>query len=221
MKTSASLQRIEQQLTTIEPGSLRHHVLSAARDFKTSWIALGRVLYTVWKERAYKQWHYLTFEAYCAKEIGIQALTAKKLLRSYAFLEHHEPRLLPTEEQPVYPTTGYPSYEAVDVLRQAKEQAQLPEAAYRQLRERVFERGEEAPVLRKELRLVMRRAQPTADAAAEETRAKHAALRRLVGTLRALHRTAAEEHLLSTVLLRDVQRLIERIEAVVREGASA
>ena len=218
MKTTASLQRIEHQLAAIEPGTLRHHALSAARDFKTSWIELGRALYAVWKDRAFKEWGFLTFEAYCAKEIGIQALTAKKLLRSYAFLEQHEPRLLPTKEQPAYPTTGYPSYEAVDVLRQAKEQGHVPDAAYRQLRERAFERGEEPAALRKELRLVIRRAQPAAQAEADEARTRSAALRRMIGTLRALHRTASEEQLLSSTLLRDVERLIARLEDAAREG---
>ncbi len=218
MKQPASLTRIETQLATVEPGSLRHHVLAAARDFKTSWIALGRSLSTVFKDRAYKEWGYLTFEAYCAKEIGIQALTAKKLLRSYLFLERHEPRLLPAATDDAPAVTPYPTYEAVDVLRQAKEGGRVSEPAYRELRERVFEQGEEAPVLRKELRLVMRRAQPPAEAEAAAARAQQATLRRLVGTLRVLHRTASDEQLLAPALLAELQRLLQRVEASMKDA---
>ena len=219
MKTPPSIRRIDTQLATVEPGSLRHHVLAAARDFKTSWIALGRALSTVFKDRAYKEWGYLTFEAYCAKEIGIQALTARKLLRSYLFLERHEPRLLPAASDDEPAAQHYPTYEAVDVLRQAKEGGRVSEPAYRELRERVFEQGEAAPTLRKELRLVMRRSQPPAEMEAAAARAQQATLRRLVGTLRTLHRTAADEQLLAPALLAELQRLIQRVEASITDAA--
>ena len=216
MKTPASLQRIETQMTAVEPGSVRYEALAAARNFKTSWIALGRILATVFQDRAYKEWGYLTFDAYCAKEIGIQPLTAKKLLRSYAFLQQHEPRLLQVEGSKAIPASRYPTYEAVDVLRQAKERGVVPEQDYRQLRERVVEQGEPAPAVRKELQLALRRAQPPAEAQAAEQRARQAVLRRLVGTLRAIHRTAAEERLLPSGLLRETERLAQRLESALR-----
>lgn len=217
MKTPTSLQRIETQMTAVEPGTVRYEALAAARSFKTSWIALGRALAAVFQERAYKEWGYLTFEAYCAREIGIQPLTAKKLLRSYAFLQQHEPRLLQAEGSKAIPANRYPTYEAVDVLRQAKERAGLPERAYDELRERVLEQGEPAPAARKELRMVLRRAQPPEEAEANARRDRQAALRRLIGTLRAIHRAAAEGRLLPAGLLRDTDRLAQRLEAAVQD----
>ena len=217
MKTPASLRRIEHQMATVEPGSLRYEGLTAARDFKASWIALGRVLFQISNHRSYKEWRYLTFDAYCVKEIGIQPLTAKKLLRSYLFLERHEPAVLETEATPGLPPTNYPTYEAVDVLRQAKETARLPEPAYRELRERVFERGEEAPALRKQLRVVIQRAQPPEAREASEERAQRALLRRLVGTLRTVQRVAAAARLLSASLQRDLQRLIDQLDAAAQD----
>lgn len=197
---------------------MRYAALEAARNFKTSWIALGRVLASVFRDRAYKEWGYLTFDAYCAKEVGIQPLTAKKLLRSYAFLEQHEPRLLQAEGNKAIPAARYPTYEAVDVLRQAKERSGVTDAAYEELRERVVEQGEPAPAARKELRMVLRQSQPPDDAAAEEQRERQAALRRLIGTLRAIHRAAAEERLLPAGLLRDTERLAQRLEAALTEA---
>ena len=217
MKTPAALQRIETQMTAVEPGTVRYEALSCARNFKTSWIALGRVLATVFRDRAYKEWGYLTFDAYCAKEVGIQPLTAKKLLRAYAFLEQHEPRLLQAGGSKAIPANRYPTYEAVDVLRQAKERSGVSEEAYEELRERVVEHGEPAPAARKELRMVLRRAQPPAEAEAVAQRERQAALRRLIGTLRAIHRAAAEECLLPSGLLRDTERLTQRLEAALRE----
>ena len=223
MKTPQALRRIESQMATLDPGSLRHHALSAARDFKTSWISLGRALASVWNDRAYKSWGYLTFDAYCQREIGILPLTAKKLLRSYAFLEQHEPKLLPAAEDAEEAgdasasVARFPSYEAVDVLRQAKEQANVPEPAYRQLREQIFDEGQDAPAARKELRLVIRRSQPPEQAEAAEAQARGATLRRLVGTLRQIGRQAAQERMLPAALQRQLEQLIERLEATAAE----
>ena len=45
-------------------------------------------------------------------------------------------------------------------------------------------------------------------------------MRRLIGTLRAIHRTAAEEHLLPSGLLRETERLAQRLESALREAES-
>ena len=81
-------------MLNLEPGSFRYKVLDAARGFKSSWMELGQYLFTVYRDKLFKEWWYLTFEAYTAKEIGIKQPTAMKLLRSYSFLEKEEPVFL-------------------------------------------------------------------------------------------------------------------------------
>ena len=75
----------------MDKNSLRYQTLQSARRFKSSWIELGQYLQTVWREKHYKNWGYMSFESYCAKEIAIKNSTALKLLRSYYFLEREEP----------------------------------------------------------------------------------------------------------------------------------
>ena len=88
-----SLRNIEDKMASLEEGSLRYHVLESAKNFKSSWIELGRSLYSVYKDKLYKAWGFNTFDAYTLKEIGIKKPTAMKLLRSYYFLEKEEPSL--------------------------------------------------------------------------------------------------------------------------------
>ncbi len=82
-----SIRNIEQKMAGIEPGSLRYNVLEAARNFKSSWIALGQILYTVYKDKHFRSWGYMSFETYVKTELGLQKQTASKLLHSYYFLK--------------------------------------------------------------------------------------------------------------------------------------
>ena len=71
-----TIENIEKKMEDLEEGSMRHKVLSGAKLFKTSWFELGQALYSVWRDRMYKQWGYETFDAYASKEIGIRKNTA-------------------------------------------------------------------------------------------------------------------------------------------------
>src|SRR4030042_972155 len=114
-----SLQEIEQRMQGVDQSSLRYKVLESVKNFKTSWIELGQALYSVWKDKLYKEWGYSTFEAYTAKEIGIKKTTAMKLLRSYYFLEKEEPAYLEKDYAEAGKVASIPSYDAVNVLRLA------------------------------------------------------------------------------------------------------
>ena len=92
--TTKSLEGISSKMESIDKESIRYRILNSAKNFKTSWIDLGQSLYSVWKDKLYKEWGYMTFEAYTAKEIGIKKPTAIKLLKSYYFLEREEPAYL-------------------------------------------------------------------------------------------------------------------------------
>ncbi|MDP2928664.1 MAG: hypothetical protein Q8O01_01190, partial [Candidatus Omnitrophota bacterium] len=88
-----TLSAIEEKMADVDEGSLRYKILSSAKSFKTSWIDLGQALYSVWKDKLYKDWGFLTFDAYTSKEIGVRKNTALKLLKTYYFLEKEEPQL--------------------------------------------------------------------------------------------------------------------------------
>ena len=92
---------IEALLAKLQPGSERHGALSAARDFKASWVALGERLTQIRESGQYSQWGYKTFEAYVRGELRLKPETANKLTRSFSFLRDHEPAhdALPTDSK--------------------------------------------------------------------------------------------------------------------------
>ncbi len=210
---NASLERLDQKMQDLDQESLRYHVLNDAKRFKTSWIALGRSLYTVWKDKAYKGWGYSTFEAYTAKEIGIRKETALKLLRSYYFLEKEEPAMVRHEQADAGASVaGMPSYEAVNVLRLAKNNKGVDADSYRELRSAVLEEGKDAKEARKELTSMIReRKESTPEEAYKERR--EAFVRRIIGTLKTLKDEASMNKLLPASLINETASLINKLQA--------
>ncbi|MBI4335727.1 MAG: hypothetical protein HY589_03620 [Candidatus Omnitrophica bacterium] len=210
MKTKA-LEKIEQRLENIDKDSFRYQVLQGVIKFKTSWIDLGQSLYAVWKDKLYKQWGYLTFEAYLAKEINIHKQTAIKLLRSYYFLEKEEPVYLDKSYAGPDKAAALPSYDSINVLRLAKNNKNLDEKAYEGLRKAIFEKGEDAREARKELTALIRQRQ---EFTPEEARKKKTemVLKRFLSTLKSLKRDLEISKLASAGILNDTEALIKKIE---------
>ena len=138
MKTK-SLERIEEKMGAVEEDSIRYRVLQSAKNFKTSWIELGQSLYSVWKDKSYKEWGYITFDAYTQKEVGIKKATAMKLLKSYYFLEKEEPIYLQKEHSDAQPPAAMPSYESVNLLRLAKDKNALDNDDYQRFKKDVLD----------------------------------------------------------------------------------
>ena len=155
MKTK-SISRIEERMGELEPESLRYKVLDCARGFKSSWIALGQYLFSVYKDKLFKDWGYLTFEAYCSKEIGIKQATAMKLLKSYSFLEREEPAFLKKESIEERKPNRIPSYESVNALRLARESERLSENDYEALREEVLDDVKEDAEVKKKIKYILK-----------------------------------------------------------------
>jgi len=153
-----SLKSIEEKMVTLDSGSLRYHILESAKNFKRSWIELGRSLYSVWKDKMYKEWGYLNFDIYVSREIGIRKQTAMKLLKSYYFLEKEEPQYLKADYAEASPAANIPSYESVDILRQAKNK-RVDEDDYKNLKKEIFEKGRDAQELKKNLGVIIRQRQ--------------------------------------------------------------
>lgn len=153
---SKSLTHIEEQMGTLSPESYRYKTLEAAKDFKTSWVRLGQHLYTVYKDKLFKDWGYLTFEAYCAKEVGVKQNTAVKLLKSYYFLEKEEPAYLKEEILEQEKPSKIPSYESVNMLRLAKNNENISEEDYDELRDEVLENAKEEGEVKQKVRYLLK-----------------------------------------------------------------
>jgi hypothetical protein len=196
----------------IEKDSLRYRILEKVKMFKTSWIELGQALYSVWKDKMYKSWGYTTFDAYASKEIGIKKPTAMKLLRSYYFLEKEEPSYLKEEHAEPTNAASIPSYEAVDVLRKAKNKKILDAEDYYNLKKKVFQKGRDVREVKKDLTMLIKERQ---ELEPEEARKKReiATVRRFLSTLKTLKRDIETLKLLPASVIKDTDKLIHKIEA--------
>ena len=209
-----TLERIEQQLDTMDDGSLRRHCLQCARDFKTSWIELGRALYAVSKNKAYRDWGFNTFEGYAAKEVGIRRQTALKLIRSYMFLEKEESWYLEQKEDPERPARQEPGFEAVDVLRQAKNKKEISKPEYDKLRTAVFDDGKDHREVKKDLTQIIR-SREEVDPEEEREKRRATVIKRFVSNLRSAKMEMETLKLVPNNLLKEAEALISKFEEVL------
>ncbi|MGE5279331.1 MAG: hypothetical protein ACM3L6_01120 [Deltaproteobacteria bacterium] len=217
------MEKIERKMAELEPGSLRYQVLAGARDFKASWIGLGQILYTVYKDKYFKEWGYTTFEAYCKGEVGIQQQTASKLLHSYYFLERQEPdflRAVHQDKDGVEPR-NIPSVEAVNVLRLAAQNKELTEDDYRELKKSVFEEGREGKEVKKQVGLRLRSLREEEDPQKARAQRRQQTLRRLLGTLRNLQKEAVYGHLVSEGTAQELEKLCVSLDRELTEALDA
>lgn len=209
-----SLEAIEEKMTGLDTESLRFQILQNAKSFKTSWIDLGQALYSVWKDKLFKDWGFLTFDAYTSKEIGIRKNTALKLLKTYYFLEKEEPHLIDKDYMKTKDAAEVPSYESVDVLRLAKKKQLLDEDDYKRFKKDVLEKGRDGREVKKDLTaLIKQREELEPDEARKKKR--EATIRRLLSTLRALKTEIEVTKVLPSDVLKQTKMLIDRIEAEI------
>jgi hypothetical protein len=209
-----SLERIEDRMGSLDEGSIRYRLLASVKSFKTSWIDLGQALYSVWKDRIYKNWGYTTFDAYTSKELGIKKATAMKLLRSYYFLEKEEPAYLQKEQNESRQAFSIPGYESVNLLRLAKAKNALDKADYLHIRRSVLEMGREAGDVRKDLTTLMKQRE---ELEPDEVRRqkRRAVIKRLVSSLKTLKTDIETSKFLPASMLKEIATLIHKIEAEI------
>jgi hypothetical protein len=203
-----SLDSIEQRINETDDPQ-RQHMLTCAKNFKTSWIELGRGLYMVWKDRLYKKWGYGDFEQYTSKEIGIKRNTSMKLLRSYYFLEKEEPQVL-SAYMDESKQDKLPGYETIDLLRQAKEKKTLDQEDYRGFREAVLAGKDDGEVKKELTQMIRQRKELEPGEAWEERRAS--TVKRFLTTLKSLNEEIKSGKLLSAALVRETEALIKKLE---------
>ena len=173
---SKSIQNIEERMGKLEPESLRYQVLGAAKSFKSSWIQLGQYMFTVYKDKLYRDWGHQTFETYCSKEIGIRQATAMKLLKSYSFLEKEEPAYVREDAMEERKPSRIPSFESVNALRLAHENESISEDQYDDLRQEILEEGKEDADVKKKIKYLLKAGQKKSAAPGDE---KNASLKKL------------------------------------------
>ncbi len=200
-----------QSLENLTDTALRELAVQSSKEFKLSWVHLGRVLYSVWKDKLFRAWGYEKFETYIAKEVGIRKATAVKLLRSYFFLEKEEPEYLKEEFSQEREAAQVPTYDAVNVLRLAREKKDLTPPDYMKLKKSVFESGKDATAVRKDLTSLIRQRQPM-DPDEERQKRSEVVVRRLVNAFRSFKKDAQTLSLLPTHLIREAEELIQKIE---------
>jgi hypothetical protein len=183
MQKTKSIQEIEEQMQELDPASLRYRALDCARGFKNSWIGLGQALFSIYKDKHFKEWGYLTFEAYCAKEIGIRQPTALKLLKSYSFLEREEPSFLKASVSEDRKPSQIPSCESVNALRLVKENERVSKGDYQKIREDVFENAKEDKEVKQKIRYLLKSSAPALSAEEKEEK-REVALGRILSSLR-------------------------------------
>jgi hypothetical protein len=146
---------IESLLAQLDPESERYRVLSAAREFKASWVELGQRLTEVRESEEFKQWGHSTFESYCRQELRLKSDTANKLTRSFSFLRDHEPDVLSERTE-----RELPALDVVDLLTRARERAKVSDAQLRTIQEEVF--AADGPPTRSEVVKLFREHDPDA-----------------------------------------------------------
>lgn len=210
-KTTKSIRNIEEKMEEMDPSSIRYQVLNNVRNFKTSWIELGQLLYGVWKDKLYKDWGYSEFETYVSKEIGIQKLTALKLLRSYSFLEKEEPLYLKKEHNENADAAAVPVYESVDVLRRAKNNKDIDEKDYSRIRKYVLEEGKSEKEVKKDLAQIIKQQEENDPDEAREKK-RMTVLKRFLGILKALNTEIKVTKMLPDKIVKETDELIKKLE---------
>ncbi|MGB3241234.1 MAG: hypothetical protein WBB66_00050 [Candidatus Omnitrophota bacterium] len=206
-----AIDSIEKKMDQMNADELRYQVLKGAKNFKSSWIGLGQILYTVWKDKLYKDWGFTEFESYVSKEIGIRKGTAFKLLRSYSFLEKDSPRYLTKDYNEGAEAREVPTYEAVDVLRKASNNKKLDREDYAKVKKYVLESGKDAGEVKKDLTQMIKQ-QEELDPAEERKKKRTLVLKRFVGVLKSIRNEIKVSRVLPEKVVKDIDKLISELE---------
>lgn len=204
-----SIRNIEELMENMDDSSLRHQVLKNAKHFKTSWIELGQTLYTVWKDKLYKDWGYSNFDKYTAKEIGIRKQTALKLLKSYYFLEQEESAYLKNDYG--QEASSVPTLDSINALRLAKNKKELDRSDYERLRANVFENGKDERSVKKDLTALMKQREELLPQEAWQKK-KLSLIRRFLSLLKSIREEIRIAKVLPARVVKEVDKLISKLE---------
>ncbi len=190
---------------------VRDQLKDHSKNFKTSWINLGQALFTVWDDKLYQVWGFEKFESYTEEELGLTKSLALKLLKTYSFLEQHEPDFLKLEILKEKDAQGIPHYDAVDVLRKAKNSKELQREDYQKLREDIFMKGKDAKTVRKDLTHMMKEREQL-DPEEERDKRKTSSVNRLMTAIKTFQKDMETLKLISPELVKEASVLLKKLE---------
>lgn len=213
IKTNA-IRKIEAKMDGIDGDSMRTFLLQSAKEFKTSWVELGRALFAVKKDKLFYEWGFENFEVYVVREISIRKQTALKLIKSYEFLEKEESWYLDKNKRDEESPVTMPSYEAVNVLRTAKNKKEIESDDYNKLKEAVFTEGKDHREVRKDLTSMIKQREEI-DPQDARMRERLKVIKRFVSTLKSTQEQLELLKMLPKEVIDDVSKLITKVEEYV------
>jgi hypothetical protein len=190
---------------------LREKTVEIAKNHKASWIQLGQHLFSIYKNKLYKEWGYQAFETYCHRELNIREATASKLIKSYSFLEKEEPRIVKPDFMEEEAPRKIPDYEAVNVLRLAKNNKNIPTNEFAELRNDVLNEGKEVKEARAQVKKILETHAPKDTPEAKDQK-RNGVLRRLIGFINSAKTQLEEEDLVPDYLLKQMEALAQKLE---------
>ena len=190
---------------------LREKTVEIAKKHKASWIQLGQHLFSIYKNKLYKEWGYQQFETYCQKELSIKDATASKLIKSYSFLEKEEPRIVKPDFTEEETPRKIPDYESVNLLRLVKNNKNIPTNEFAELRNDVLNEGKEPKEVRATVKKILETHAPKDTPELKEQK-RGSILRRLIGFLNSAKTQLEEEDLVPENILKQIEALAQRLE---------
>lgn len=207
-------QRQKKLKSSITADLIRDQLIQYSKDFKTVWLNLGQNLYPVYKDKLYTAWGFEKFEHYTQEELGVNKETATKLLKTYFFVEQDEPQYLKKEFRDERDPAQVPGCDALNVLRLARARKELNKNDYAQLKEAVFEKGQEAAEVRKDLVSLMKERKKV-DPDEEREKRNTAAVKKLLNALRSFQKDMETLKLAPAALVEEVNGLMKKLEEEV------
>ncbi len=190
---------------------IRDKTLQTAKNYKASWIELGRYLQTIYKDKMYKGWGFLAFETYCKKELGMKEAMASKIIKSFLFLEAEEPKLTKPEFFQKEEAQPVPDLDALNTLRLAKTNKNIPKEDYDDIRESVLEKGAGQQEIRAKVKKIIEDTQDTESAEFKKTK-RNAVLRRALSSLIAVQRECSQSKMVPDYLIKQISDLAVKLE---------
>lgn len=204
------------QFDNLNSQQVRALVQEGAKEFKASWLKLAQAVYGVHRDKLYEYWGYEKFEHYIEREVGLKKSMGLKLVKTYAFVEQQEPQCLRAEFFDDREAGALPQFEAVNLLRMARNNKDLTKQDYQEIRKSVMDKGKDAALVRKDLTaMIKERKQVDPD---EEREARSAAaVRRFMSAIRSFKKDADTLKLIPAHIVKKAEELIRELESEIEE----
>ena len=134
-----------------------------------------------------------------------------KLVKTYFFVEQEEPAYLKEEYREAREATVVPSYETLDVLRQAKQKKEINRDDYATLRKNVFEKGKHEGLVKKDLTAIMKERKHV-DPDEEREKRNEASVKRVLTALRAFTKDMETYKMVPQEIVSEAEFLIKKLE---------